>query len=91
MYLVRSFVLPLNHRVMNKPLILREEIKDLPDTPCHPVSSRFPSRTFESARKVNRSFQSSWCHRFSWIHYDNVTMSQERLNSLRTLHIHKEN
>ena len=56
---------------MNKSLIPREEIKDLPDTPCHPVGSHgFPSRTFGSAKKVNRSFQSSWCHRFSWIHYD---------------------
>ena len=57
---------------MNKSLILRDEIKDLHDTPCHPVGSHFPSRTFGSAKKVNRSFQSSWCHRFSWIHYDNT-------------------
>ena len=50
----------------------RDEIKDLPDTPCHPVGSHFPSCTFGGAKKVNRSFQSSWCHRFSWVHYDNT-------------------
>ena len=50
----------------------RDEIKDLPDTPCHLVGSNFQSRTFGSAKKVNRSFQSSWCHRFSWVHYDNA-------------------
>ena len=48
---------------MSKSLILREDIKDLPDTPCHPVGSSFISRTFGNAKKVNRSFQSSWCHR----------------------------
>ena len=57
---------------MNKPLIQRDKIKDLPDTPCHPVGRHFPSRTFGSAKKVNKSFQSSWWHRFSWIHCDNA-------------------
>ena len=46
-YLVRSLVLTWNHRVMNKSLIPREDIKDLPDTPCHPVDSHFPSRTLQ--------------------------------------------
>ena len=50
----------------------RDEIKYLPDTPCHPVGSNFPLHTFGSAKKVNRSFQSSWRHRFSWVHYDNA-------------------
>ena len=36
------------------------------------LSVVIPSRTFGSAKKVNRSFQSSWCRRFSWIHYDNA-------------------
>ena len=57
---------------MNKSLIPQEDIKDLPDTLCHLVCSRFPSWTFGSAKKVNRSFQSLWCHRFSWIHYDST-------------------
>ena len=50
----------------------RDEIKDLPDTLRHPVGSHFPSCTFGGAKKVNRSFQPSWCHHFSWIHYDNM-------------------
>jgi len=49
---VRLLVLTSNHRAMNKPLILQEEIKDLPDTLCHPVGSHFPSHTFGSVRKV---------------------------------------
>ena len=57
---------------MNKSLIPREDIKDLPDTPCHPVGSHFPLWTFGNAKKVNRSFQSLWCYHFSWIHYDNT-------------------
>ena len=69
---MRSLVLTWNHRAMNKSLIPQEDIKDLPDTPCHPVGSRFPSWMFGSAKKVSRSFQSSWCHRFSWIHYDST-------------------
>lgn len=34
----------------------RDEIKDLPDTPCHPVGSHFPSRTFGGAKKLTEVF-----------------------------------
>ena len=54
---------------MDKSSNPRDEIKDLPDTPCHPVGSHFLSCTFESVKKVNRS---SWCHCFSWIYYNNA-------------------
>ena len=57
---------------MDKSLNPRDESKNLPDTPHHLVSSHFPSHTFESAKKVDRNFQSSWCHCFSWIHYNNA-------------------
>ena len=45
-------------------------IQDLPDHPFQPVTFKFPLRSFGKTAVVRRSFQSSWFHRWKWIHYD---------------------
>ena len=49
---------------------LYSDIKDMPEHPFQPVSFKFPLRSFGKTTVVRRSFQSSWFHRWKWIHYD---------------------
>ena len=41
---------------MNKSLIPREDIKDLPDTPCHPVGSHFLCGHLEMLKRLTEVF-----------------------------------
>ena len=56
--------------IMSRVAISKCNVEDLPDKPFQPCHYRFPSRSFGKAAPVKRTFQSSWFHRFKWIHYD---------------------
>ena len=46
------------------------DIQDLPDHPFQPATFHFPLRSFGKTTVLKRSFQSSWFHRWKWVHYD---------------------
>ena len=72
--LVELYRLNEKQMVMNCQIHKMKIMINLHDTLCHPVghSCHFPLHTFESMIETNRSFCSSWCCSFSWIHYNNA-------------------
>ena len=47
-------------------------VTDLPEKYHPPRTYKFPKRKFGTTVVTERSFQSSWCDKYKWLHYDKV-------------------
>ena len=69
--------------------VSRTALPEIPLSPHQPGAGfKFPKRSFGKKTVVTRSFQASWLRRVK--NYLRSTMTQQRLNNLLVLHVHKD-